>query len=51
VPLIPPTLTPNKISLGSLVFGLLCGIGCAYKFYTIGFYCWFVNRLLDGLDG
>jgi phosphatidylserine synthase len=51
VVLIPNWMTPNMLTTIGLIAGLLCSYYTALGEIKCGMYLWFLNRILDGLDG
>jgi phosphatidylglycerophosphate synthase len=52
VPLLPRSITPNGITFLAFLFGLLaCFTAATPSLISWAVYPWFVNRLLDNLDG
>ncbi|EGR33419.1 hypothetical protein IMG5_053740 [Ichthyophthirius multifiliis] len=47
----PQCVTPNLVTLFSLIFGIISALACSQGLYTIGLYSWIINRILDGYDG
>jgi phosphatidylglycerophosphate synthase len=44
-------VSPNKITLASGAFGILCAWFAAIKSFNTALLMWLMNRCLDGLDG
>jgi phosphatidylglycerophosphate synthase len=44
-------IRPNDITLAAFVVGILCGFAILADFYWCAIGLWWLNRLLDGLDG
>ncbi|MDM8519803.1 CDP-alcohol phosphatidyltransferase family protein [Anaerolineales bacterium HSG6] len=42
---------PIQITLLAFFFGLIGSVALTQQFYWVGFFMWWVNRFLDGLDG